>query len=303
MLLLIEVRSALVTGIDGFTGPYVKASLTALGYKVYGITHGAENNETDLFNVDLVNLPEVTSVVNLVRPDVVIHLAAISFVAGDNIDDMYAVNIVGTRNLLQALTSLARPPKSIILASSANIYGNNTEEFLDENTKLAPKNDYAVSKLAMEMMAELWSKKLPITVVRPFNYTGVGQSDNFLIPKIISHFANKASKIELGNIDVYRDFSDVRMVADVYAALADKEIAGESFNVCSGRIYSLDEILHIVADISGHTLKVEINPLFVRENEIKQLGGNRDKLDQLLDNLTDYSMIETLRWMYQSAID
>jgi nucleoside-diphosphate-sugar epimerase len=298
---LIESKSALVTGIDGFTGPYIKQCLEALGYRVYGITNNFHNNAIDTLTANLLNRDEIVKAVKFVNPEVVIHLAAVSFVADDDIDNMYAINIVGTRNLLQALAEQQCLPRSIVLASSATIYGSSRTTFLDEDNELTPSNDYGVSKLAMEKMASLWSFKLPITIVRPFNYSGVGQSVRFLIPKIVSHFVRKTRTIELGNIDVYRDFSDVRMVANAYAALADRGCSGETFNICSGIVHSLQEILDLMTEISGHSLDVEINPAFVRSNEILRLGGSKGKLDQHVTNLTNYSLKETLEWMYESA--
>ena len=98
-----------------------------------------------------------------------------SHVTRDSADKLYRINIVATRNLLESLAAGKTTPESVILASTANLYGSR-EGVLDEATSPAPQNDYAVSKLAMEYMASLWSDRLPITIVRPFNYTGAGQS-------------------------------------------------------------------------------------------------------------------------------
>jgi len=139
----------------------------------------------------------------------------------------------------------------------------------------------------MEYMARLWMERLPITLVRPFNYTGVGQSENFLIPKIVAHFQQKAKTIELGNTDVARDFSDVRDVARAYAAIVAKVPVGQVVNVCSGVAYTLGDVLALMAEIAGYTIEVRVNPAFVRSNEVEAsrwfereaagLGGAADR--------------------------
>ncbi|WET42748.1 GDP-mannose 4,6-dehydratase [Citrobacter enshiensis] len=132
-----------------------------------------------------------------------------------------------------------------MLASSANVYGNGTAGKLSESTVVNPANDYAVSKLAMEYMSHLWMDKLPIFITRPFNYTGVGQTDNFLLPKIVKHFKAKSPTIELGNIDVWRDFTDVRALSKAYVKLLHAKPFGEVINICSGRTYSLRKVIEL----------------------------------------------------------
>jgi nucleoside-diphosphate-sugar epimerase len=193
-------QRALVTGVGGFTGAYVARALSARGFEVHGTMHGAEAhaprpNVTAQYVVDLCDRSQVSQVVAQVRPDVVLHLAAIAFVAHGDADAMYRVNLLGTRHLLQALAELPQPPQAVLLASSANVYGNAAVEVLDEQVPPAPANDYAVSKLAMEYLARLWMDKLPVMLVRPFNYTGVGQSSQFLLPKIVGHFHRRAPAI------------------------------------------------------------------------------------------------------------
>jgi nucleoside-diphosphate-sugar epimerase len=298
-----EGKRALITGLSGFTGRYVAQELRAAGYQVFGtITPGQPAGEGE-YAVDLLDRAGLAAVIRDVQPDVVAHLAAIAFVAHGDVDQVYRVNVVGTRNLLDALAAAAHKPSAVLLASSANIYGNTEVGVIGEDVPAAPANDYAVSKLSMEYMARLWQDKLPLIVVRPFNYTGVGQHENFLLPKIVSHFRLQASDIELGNLHVWRDFSDVRMVAASYrkllAAPAGAAI-GQTFNICSGHGYSLGEALDMMAEIAGYKINVHVNPAFVRANEVVRLVGDNRRLVAAIGALDTVPLADTLRWMYSA---
>ena len=291
-------KSALITGIRGFTGRYMADELRAAGYAVTGLAHRAAEG---ILGCDLLDRAALADVVAQVQPDVVVHLAGIAFVAHGDAEAIYRTNVVGTRNLLEALASLDRKPSKILLASSANVYGNTESAALDETCPPAPANDYAVSKLAMEYMARLWLDRLPIVIARPFNYTGVGQSENFLIPKIVAHYARRADVLELGNLDVWRDFSDVRDLVTNYRKLLGLGVPGQAYNLCSGKAWSLREVLAAMSEIAGYTLPIRVNPAFVRASEVKQLVGSRAKLDALLGVAEAIDLTETLRWMFTEA--
>lgn len=298
-------RRVLVTGLGGFTGRYVQASLVQRGWEVWGL--GAKAGPAGVqryLQADLTDSSALTEALAQVRPQAVVHLAAIAFVGHGDADDFYRVNLLGTRHLLAALVQLPQPPARVLLASSANVYGNQAGGMLDESTAPQPANDYAVSKLAMEHMAHLWAPHLPITIVRPFNYTGVGQSPDFLLPKIVAHFQRRAATIELGNLDVWRDFSDVRAVADAYCRLLDAPGAvGTTVNLCSGQSHSLRGIVAMAEKITGHKLQVQVNPAFVRASEVKTLTGNPALLRSLIgENWHSPPLQDTLRWMLETSI-
>ncbi|PTD16762.1 GDP-mannose 4,6 dehydratase [Sphingomonas fennica] len=295
----------LVSGASGFTGSYVTSRLIAAGHEVHGLIHAAEHTPPSgagwmAHIVDLGDRQAVHRIVEALAPERVIHLAAIAFVAHGDVDGMYRTNILGTRNLLEALANRDGQPGSVLLASSANIYGNRTEGVLDEAAPAAPANDYGVSKLAMEYVARLYEGRLPITVVRPFNYTGRGQSLDFLVPKIVDHVRRRAPFIELGNLDVARDFSDVRGVADIYMRLLDVPGPNGTLNICSGRARSLTEILEMLEEISGHRMEVRVNPAYVRANEVKSLCGSRARLEAVVGSVSMPPFEETLRWMLEA---
>jgi nucleoside-diphosphate-sugar epimerase len=298
------VTRVLITGATGFTGRHLAPLLAAAGYEVHGTVHGAQGNPVPgiakLHSVDLADFGSLAAAIADVSPDKVVHLAAIAFVAHSNVGEMYRTNVLGTRNLLHALAGQEKKPHSVLLASSANVYGNAREGVLDEDTPAAPVNDYGITKAAGELVASAYRDRLPIIVARPFNYTGRGQSPDFLIPKIVSHVLEGAEEIELGNLDVERDFSDVRGVADAYARLLEaKGAVGSTFNICSGRAVSLRKVIDLVRAISGRNLDVRVNPAFVRPDEVKRLWGSPAKLEQTIGPLAMPPLEETLHWMLE----
>jgi nucleoside-diphosphate-sugar epimerase len=295
-------KRALVTGIAGFTGRYVAQELRQAGYEVVGLASPGNEREPGTVAVDLTDRAAVMAAVESLQPDVVVHLAAIAFVGHSDVDQIYRVNVVGTRNLLEALAAAGKKPQAVLVASSANIYGNTDVEVIHEEVPAAPANDYAVSKLAMEYMVRLWMDKLPIVMVRPFNYTGVGQAENFLLPKIVAHFKRREARIELGNLHVWRDFSDVRVVAASYRHLlaAGPAAAGRVFNVSSGKAYSLGEAIGMMGAIAGYEIEVQVNPAFVRANEVVRLTGDNRRLQSVVGTIEPPPLEQTLRWMYQA---
>jgi nucleoside-diphosphate-sugar epimerase len=154
-----------------------------------------------------------------------------------------------------------------------------------------------MSKVAMELMGRNWLDRLPLAFTRPFNYTGPGQSESFLIPKIVGHFSRREPEIRLGNLGVTREFNDVRFIADAYVGLLERAIPGEAYNLCTGQGYSLQQVLDLAQRLSGHQLSVNVDPALVRPNELRELIGDSTKLKQIVPGLGKYNLEGTLRWM------
>ena len=293
-------KRVLVTGSEGFTGGYVCQELRAAGWDVRGAGLGAKPDNPRYIQIDLQDAASLEQIA-AIRPNVVIHLAALAFVAEPDPAPFYHINLLGTRNLLEALCQSKHPPDCTIIASSANVYGNAQAGMLSEDTPPNPVNDYAVSKLAMEYLARTYMDRLGIVITRPFNYTGVGQSDRFLIPKIVAHYKHRADVIELGNLNVAREFSDVRDIAQNYRLLAEHQPVGETVQLCSGEPLSLEDCLSIATRLAGHSIEVRVNPAFVRKNEVTRLSGDRRKLESLVPAAKPRTFEETLSWMLNQS--
>ena len=289
-----EKKTALLTGAGGFTGRYMDAALRQRGYDVVGLENAGSSP------CDLTNAAATMRAVQAAKPDVVVHLAAVSFVAHGNAEEFYRVNVFGTLNLLQALAQLDPPPRRILIASSANVYGTPPIEVLDETVCPCPVNHYANSKLAMEHMVRTWFDRLPIVITRPFNYTGPGQADHFLVPKIVRHFRQRAPVIELGNLHVSRDFSDIEDVIAAYTALLDSDVRSEIVNLCSGRGIALLDVVNAMNQLAGYEIEVRVDPELVRANEVPRLVGSNAKLRSLVQLPEPRPFSETLRRMYEA---
>jgi nucleoside-diphosphate-sugar epimerase len=274
-----------VTGANGFTGHHFVSMAVGQGHEVVP------------FEGNLGDVEGIKSQLRKAQPQWVVHLAAIAFVNHGDPGAVYDVNVVGTTNLLDALCSLEDLPSKVLLTSSANIYGNSSEPLISEEQAPAPVNHYAMSKLAMEYMARNYQSALPILFARPFNYTGAGQSDLFIIPKLVSHFVASAPFVELGNLDVEREFNDVRMVCDAYLGLLEAGQAGETYNICTGRPFSLREVISILEEITGHSPEIRVNPKFVRASEVRSLAGNPAKLLDVVSLMNKPDLRQTLEWM------
>jgi nucleoside-diphosphate-sugar epimerase len=284
------MERVLVTGCSGFTGRHLARCLSDAGLEVF-------DPEAEGRIFDLTRPETLPPVIAEARADYVIHLAAQSFVAHEDASAFYRVNTLGTTHLLDALLAGGRPLRRVVLASSANVYGNTTADPITESTPAAPANHYAASKVAMELLAATYTDRLPIVITRPFNYTGAGQPARFLVPKLVEHFADRRPFIELGNLDVVRDFSDVRAIVAAYVRLLSVEKTPPVINLCSGVGRSLREIMDELTRLSGHRIEVRVNPAFVRTSEVHRLVGSAATLRATVGNLPYQDFRETLAWM------
>ena len=266
----------LLTGSDGFVGS------TLLRYR------SCVSLADDGHFVDLRDVGNLTRAIGAIRPDAVIHLAAQSFVPKSFADprETYEINFLGTLNLLTALRDAGFAGR-FLYVGSGDSYGLVSEENLPvtEEHPLRPRNPYAVSKVAAEALCYQWSQTegLDAVMTRSFNHIGPGQSDRFAV----SDFARQVAEIRkgrqepvmrVGDIDVTRDFTDVRDVVRAYLRLLDHGKTGETYNVCSGAERSLRALLTRLLELAGVEARIEQDPSRLRRAEQRRMCGSNEKL-------------------------
>lgn len=295
-------KKVLVTGISGFTGVHLARRLSERGAVVSGLTNSLQANDPDnTYKASLEKIDELKLVLEKTKPDFIVHLAGLSFAALENLLPYYDVNVLGTQNLLEACLATGLSLQKIVIASSAAVYGDPGDIKVDENCKIAPLNHYGCSKLAMEYIAKTYEDRLPLILTRPFNYTGIGQPDHFLIPKIVKHFKDRAPTIELGNINVVREFSDVRDVVENYIALICQDQCG-IVNLCSGRANTFKDIIATLEQLTNHQIEIRINQKFIRDKDIAALVGDPARLQSMTGLTYQYSLRDTLGAMLTDAL-
>lgn len=265
--------SVLLTGASGFVGLHMQA-LRACTPLPRG--------------VDLQDYDALLHAVKLIQPDAVIHLAAQSFVpaAFENPRRTFEINFIGTLNLLEALKAIGFKGR-MIFVGSGDVYGQVAESAfpVKEDFPLRPRNPYAVSKVAAEALCYQWSQTeaFDVVMVRPFNHIGPGQSARF----VLSDFAKQITEISLGlrppvlsvgDIDVTRDFTDVRDVVNAYDLLLKKGKSGAIYNVCSGRDHSIRELLQRLIDFSGVEVRIEQDVARMRPAEQRRMVASYELL-------------------------
>ena len=303
----------LITGIEGFVGPYLADLLLKKGHEVYGsfFTEIRKDNSYPIptanvkkIHLDVTDKSETERVIKEICPEEIYHLAGFSSVkqSWDNPELCWKINVEGTKNLLDAVLAAGISPR-ILIVSSAEVYGTPRYLPIDEKHPLNPDNPYAKSRVAQEKLALEYVKKgIDAVIVRSFNHTGPGQLPVF----VCSDFAHQITRIEkglqepvikVGDLTVKRDFTDVRDIVRAYALALEKCDSGEIYNVCSETAYSIKEILDILLLSYKNHDKISIikDHERIRETEIMILSGSRDKFTQKTDWRPEILFKNTLR--------
>jgi GDP-4-dehydro-6-deoxy-D-mannose reductase len=284
----------LVTGAAGFVGRHLVRALARRGDEVFaGALEGAPLPGADAelaaarwLPMDVTDTPSLTAAVARARPDAVVHLAAQSSVGASFGDALgtWEANATGTLRLLHAVG----PATRVLFVSSAEVYGPvpPAEQPIREDRPLRPTNPYAASKAAAEMAAvhAALGGVADAVIARSFNHTGPGQDERFVLPAFARQLAAAADGdgvLRVGNLEVRRDFLDVRDVVRAYLLLLDRGARGEAYNVASGQAVSLREVLDEMIALRGVPVRVEVDPARVRPADVPVLCGDPSRLAAL----------------------
>ncbi|MEK7551041.1 MAG: GDP-mannose 4,6-dehydratase [Patescibacteria group bacterium] len=305
-------KKILITGISGFVGNYLARLLVNKeGVRLAGTYHseiGASladiSSNIELYRLDLMDFEKVVEVIEKCKPDEIYHLAALASAAKsfENPSLVVTNNITSQLNLLEAVRKGNINPK-IMIISSAEVYGivSPSDIPVDEQTPLKPASPYAISKIAQDYMGLQYniSYNLNIIRVRPFNHIGPGQTDQFAT----SAFAKKVAEIEsgkrepiltVGNLEAKRDFTNVKDMVRAYVLLMEKGIAGEVYNIGSGKSYKMSDVLNILLSFSNAKIKVEVDPKLLRPSDNPELLCDNTKFKNLTNWTAEISIEKTL---------
>jgi GDP-4-dehydro-6-deoxy-D-mannose reductase len=299
------VRRVLITGGTGFVGAHLiqflrsnsKIAVIASGDSTSLPEPGVEYYELDIRRTD-----EVRSVVHEVNPIHIYHLAGISAVDLSWSDPRltFEVNVLGAYHLFEAAMSLPALPR-ILNVSTSQLYASSGMT-LTESSPVSPENPYAASKAMAELLRVQYRRRAGggIITARSFNHTGPGQTSNFVLPSIAKQFAEmeagrRSPRLTIGNIEVKRDFTDVRDVVSAYSALIEKGRTDEIYNVCSGSEVRIADIIRRFEAVSGITVEIATDPGQLRSNEISNVCGDSTKIRMETGWSPQISLEKTIR--------
>ncbi len=302
------MQKVLITGAAGFVGHYLTQKLLEK-YHVIGtdMATNKPNPGMDYFPGNILDKKFFTDIIQKEKPEVIFHLAAKSLAWERNVEEVFKINMLGTINLYESILDVRKGsdynPK-IFFISSCEVYGNTENpKNITETSPLFPARFYSASKTASDRLSYSYSQseKLNILILRPFTHTGPGQHKGFVVPDFASQIAElekdpNKNELLVGNLKPIRDYLDVRDVVAAYKAIIDKDwVAGDSYNICSGRGVQINEILEILLKLATKKLIVREDPSKLRSSDTPVYVGNNWKFVKLTGWEPKIPLKETLK--------
>lgn len=304
------MKKVLIFGVGGFVGSYLSKEFLYHGYQVTGSDKRdsiALPEEVKFKKADLLDASSVESIINEEAPDIIINLAAISSVASSwKIPQItMTVNVIGALNIMEAARKTEKKPRVMFIGSSEEYVCS--DEKINEDTKLDASNPYGISKITQESFAKLYSEQfgLKIYCVRPFNHTGVGQRDNFVLSNWCKQIAEieksgKSGIIKVGNLEVKRDFSHVKDIVRAYRMIVESDNYDKIYNVGFGKAYSLEELLYFIIGLCNQKVTVEIDESRIRPSDQPMICCDYSLINSDLGWAPEYTVFDALKEMYEN---
>lgn len=304
-------KKVLIFGCGGFVGKYLTDEFISNGYVVTGSDIRVPEWADDQFiSCDLLSAEDVKAVITKVMPDIIVNLAAISSVGQSwKMPQLtISVNVNGSLNILQAVGSCYdkdNMPKVMFIGSSEEYAPASAP--VSETSPLDSNSPYGISKMTQESFAALYGKEFGIDVylVRAFNHTGVGQADTFVLPSWCKQAAEidksgRPGVMNVGNLKVRRDFSDVRDIVRAYRLIVEKGQPGKAYNVGSGVAHSLEDMLKTITSLSSQEITVNVDPARIRPTDTPVICCDNSLIKAELGWAPEHDIFDTLKEMYEN---
>ncbi len=304
------MKKVLIFGVGGFVGHYLAEEFMNAGYEVYGsdkVQTPTIQKEVHFEIKDMMNGDDILELVSSIKPDLIINLAAISSVGLSwNIPQTtIMVNVVGSLNILEAARKQDNKPRVMFIGSSEEYEISDAP--ISEKTPLNANNPYGISKVTQERFAELYREQYGMKVycVRPFNHTGVGQRDTFVLPSFCKQAAEieksgKPGVIKVGNLSAKRDFSHVRDIVRGYRMIIENDDCTRIYNIGSGEAHGLDELLNYIVSLCSQKITVEVDPERVRPVDNPVICCDRTLIGEELGWKPELTVFDALKEIFES---
>lgn len=294
-------------------GGYLAQEFLEHGYEIYG-SDIAENDDLDarveFHKADLLDAEQVGNLVQAVNPDIIVNLAAISSVGQSwNMPQVtMSVNVIGALNIMEAARKQEKKPRVLFVGSSEEYEVQDAD--INETVPLNANNPYGISKMTQESFAKLYRERYDMKVycVRPFNHTGIGQKDSFVLPSFCKQVAEieksgKPGTIQVGNLSAIRDFSHVKDIVRAYRMIVESENFDQIYNVGSGKAYSIREMLDYIISLCSQAVTVEVDPARVRPVDTPRICCDNRLIQAELGWKPEYTIKDAIKEMYQFYVE
>lgn len=302
------MNKVLIFGIAGFVGSYLTKEFQNAGYQVFGsdICDEIKTENIEYIKADLLDYESVSSVIGRLEPDMIVNLAAVSSVglSWRIPQTTVSVNVVGALNILESARQLETLPKVMFIGSSEEY--ETSDKPIDERVNLNANNPYGISKVTQERFAELYRERygMQIYCVRPFNHTGIGQKDSFVLPSFCKQAAEieksgQPGVIKVGNLSARRDFSHVKDIVRAYRMILESDNCRTIYNVGSGTAYGLDEMLEFIISLCQQKITVEVDPDRFRPVDTPVICCDNSMIKNQLGWSPEFTIFDALKELFE----